>query len=74
MQDRTKSPSGGASVDSVKIGIASLDYPGTKLSEEELSQMGQSVDRAIAEHSKYLIKAKFVKLCKQRNSRLAQGT
>jgi hypothetical protein len=56
MQDRTKGPPGGASVDSVKIGIASLDYPGTKLSEEELSQMGQSVERAIAEHSEGLIK------------------
>jgi Domain of unknown function (DUF4780) len=62
MQDRTKGSPNGATADSVKIGIVSQDCPGTKLSEEELRQIGQSVERAIAEHSKGLIKPKFVKL------------
>jgi hypothetical protein len=62
MQDRTKGSPGEATVDSVKIGIVSQDYPGTKLSEEGLSQMGQSVKREIVEHSNGLIKPKFVKL------------
>jgi Domain of unknown function (DUF4780) len=68
MQDRTKGPPGGAIVDSVKIGIVSQNYAGTKLSEEELSQMGQSVERAIAEHSKGLIQRKFIKLPKLKAS------
>jgi Domain of unknown function (DUF4780) len=62
MQDSTKGPPGGATVDSVKIGIVLKDHSGTKLLEEELSQMGQSMERAIVEHSKGLIKPKFVKL------------
>jgi hypothetical protein len=49
-------------VDSVKVGIVLQNYPGTKLSEEELRQIGQSVEKAIAEHSKGLIKPKFIKL------------
>jgi hypothetical protein len=62
MQDRSKGPPGGATVHSVKIGIVSQDYTRTKLSEEALSQMGRSVERAIAEHVKGLINPKFVRL------------